>query len=163
VWCQNPGDAASPVYLQLGGYVRQIGQSADYRHDVTRAAVVHEAVEVCGYWEEDGWHVSIDLDEAVCREIAARAGTRTDQQEIQSRAAARQRMIARMDWPTSSSPVVRLTPSQIESNRREARSLDRSRNLDVPLGFYRARLGGDESQWPDHVREHVAGLRMVYA
>lgn len=52
-YCASIGDAACAVMLNSGGYVKQIGQVADYKHEVRAAAERINAASVIGHWNND--------------------------------------------------------------------------------------------------------------
>jgi hypothetical protein len=63
VSCANPADAASPVYLHRGEYRQQIGQAADYRHNIEAVAERHQAELVTGYHDGQQWRNTTTADE----------------------------------------------------------------------------------------------------
>jgi hypothetical protein len=64
VVCPSIGDAASPVYLRAGGHTQQLGQCADYRHEVAAYAAKNGYLSVIGYYSQvDGWCCTISTDD----------------------------------------------------------------------------------------------------
>lgn len=60
VYTASVGDAAAPVMLMAGPYTQQIGQVADYRHEISDAAERNDALLVSGWYDEThGWVASI--------------------------------------------------------------------------------------------------------
>lgn len=71
VYVPSVGDGASPVWLVAGDYSRQIGQCADWRHNVELAAEQHAALYVEGSYDTDRWVVGIpeEYSARVCAEM----------------------------------------------------------------------------------------------
>lgn len=75
IGCPNPADAASPVTLHAGDHRRQIGQSADYRHNITAdVAESHGALAIVqSWWDNDAqqWYATVDgdIDEAAVKAV----------------------------------------------------------------------------------------------
>jgi hypothetical protein len=91
VSCPNPADAASPVTLIAGDYSRQIGQSADYRHDLSGLPAIHEAGALVQSWWDDArhdWYTTIktDADEQAIRDfVRARERAREAKRQTEDR------------------------------------------------------------------------------
>ena len=71
----NIGDASCPVYVQAGEYRRQVGQMADYRHEIAKAAQANGAsVIIKGYYAGGSWERRItstegEIDDAKITQI----------------------------------------------------------------------------------------------
>lgn len=68
IGCPNPADAASPVTIHYWGgtHSKPIGQSADYRHDLSGLPAIYDAELVQGWWDNDAqeWYSTTTADEA---------------------------------------------------------------------------------------------------
>lgn len=86
VHCPNPADAASPVALRAGDFSRPVGQSADYRHDLSDLPRVHGAALVETYWdnERQQWYTTIetDADEEAIRDFIGKRNAERHRAEL---------------------------------------------------------------------------------
>jgi hypothetical protein len=101
------GDAASPVYVRAGDYVKQAGQVADYRHDIEAAAQQNDCrASVSGYYGDDQWIQTVRFDEdsdeiegrilAIIRKrISAREVAEQEKRTAEAKAKAEQRKLER--------------------------------------------------------------------
>ena len=63
VHCFNPANAASPVMLLAGGHLRSLGQSADYRHNLSGLPAVYKAALVTTWWDQEDrrWRTNVEI------------------------------------------------------------------------------------------------------
>lgn len=63
VFTESIGDAASRVFLLAGSHEKQIGQVADYRHEVAKFAAKGGYASVIGYYhnESQSWKATVTL------------------------------------------------------------------------------------------------------
>ncbi len=100
VFAESIGDAASPVFLLAGGHEKQIGQVADFRHEVAKYAAKGGYASVIGYYHNDSqsWKATVTLldgapvgeDEivdAVKAKIAAELRQQREEQAAKQKAA----------------------------------------------------------------------------
>lgn len=90
VHCPNPADAASPVTLVAGDFSLPIGQSADYRHDLSGLPAANDAgALVESYWDNatSAWYTTIttNASEEAIRDFIRNRNAKRDAAQAQKR------------------------------------------------------------------------------